>query len=142
MGSMECDDLLHAGAEYVVSALMLHSLSPHGRRLVEAFYTGDPYEVDIKLDQDSSNRSVEIANAYLKTMGLKLKFYKVRKHKKQAIKFNAISFTPDAKKQAISFNNEKNFDFLAAYNEKLKREEAKKKRAFHFNPFRFFGDPQ
>lgn len=142
MGNMECDDLLHAGVEYVVTALMLHSLSPHGRRLVEAFYTGDPYEVDIKLDQDSSNRSVEIVNAYLKTMGLKLKFYKVKKHKHQAVKFNAISFTSDAKQQAISFNNEKDFDFIKDFEEKSEKEKQKQKRAFHFNPFRFFGDPQ
>ena len=76
---MESGDLNHLGAEYVVFNLMLHSASPHGRRLVDELYTGDPYNIDINLDSYSKNRNAEIADTYLKTMGLRLVFEKVAK---------------------------------------------------------------
>lgn len=126
------------GSEYVISMLMLHSLSPNGRRLVENFYTGDPYTVDIKLDQDSSNRSVEIVNAYLKTMGLKLKFVKRKKRKAKAIRFNAINFESDSKKPALFFNTEPNFDFVKDAQERAEYQERKKKKALRFNALKFF----
>lgn len=78
-GDMEQGDLIHMGVETVILILMLYSTSPHGRRLSESLLTGDPFNIDIKLDMDSRNRSVEILNAYLKTMGLRLNFKKVYK---------------------------------------------------------------
>ena len=81
-GDMETGDLLHLGAENVVVNLMLHSVSPWGRRLCEEILTGDPFNVDIKLDDFAKNRSVEILNAYLLSMGLRLKFTKKKKQKK------------------------------------------------------------
>lgn len=79
IGDMEAGDLGHMGFENVITMLMIHSVSPHARRLVEAMFTDDPYLVDIKLDERSSNRSVEILNAYLKAIGYKLEFKKVKK---------------------------------------------------------------
>lgn len=76
-GEMETNDLQHLGAEYVVQALMMYSTSPHARKLCESLLVGDPYDIDIKLDDKSTNRSVEIVNAYLKVMGLKIEFTKV-----------------------------------------------------------------
>lgn len=78
-GEMETGDLIHLDPEIVVINLLLHSLSPKGRRLSEELLTGDPFNVDIKLDEDSSNRAVEILNAYLLTMGLEFRFHKVPK---------------------------------------------------------------
>lgn len=78
-GEMETEDFMHMGAEYVISNLMIHSVSPQARRLVESALTGNPYHVDIVLDSESRNRNVEILNAYLKTMGLKLTFKKKKK---------------------------------------------------------------
>ena len=72
---------MHIGAENVVYTLMIHSVSPQARRLVESALTGDPYHVDIILNSDSKNRSAEILNAYLKTMGLRLVFKKIKKKK-------------------------------------------------------------
>lgn len=141
-GSMEIDDLNHMGSEYVVTTLMLHSLSPNGRRLVEAFYTGDPYTVDIKLDKDSSNRSVEIVNAYLKTMGLKLKFFKRKKSKQKVANFHAVNFDPDAKKPAVFFNTEEGFDFVKDFEERREYQERKKKKAVRFNAIKFWDNPQ
>ena len=65
--------------EYVLSALMIHSVSPQARRLVEQMLTDNPYDIDIKLDDNSINRSAQIANIYLKAMGYRLKFFKKRK---------------------------------------------------------------
>lgn len=75
-GEMESGDLGHAGFEYVISALMIHSVSPQARRLVEQMLTDDPYDIDIKLDENSVNRTAQIANIYLKVMGYRLKFNK------------------------------------------------------------------
>lgn len=76
-GYMESGNLDHIGAEYVVINLLLHSLSPRGRRLVRQIATEDPYNVDIKLDSESKNRSAEILNTRLKTMGYRLVFKKI-----------------------------------------------------------------
>ena len=78
-GDMEMGDLGHIGFEHVITLLMIHSVSPHARRLVEKMYTDDPYLVDIKLDENSSNRSAEILNTYLKAIGYKISFEKRRK---------------------------------------------------------------
>lgn len=92
-GEMESGNLMHIGIEELIIALMLHSASPHGRRLSEELLTGDPFNVDIKLDTDSKNRNVEILNAYLKTMGLKLVFEKVYKEKIQPFTIRPIEYT-------------------------------------------------
>ena len=78
-GGMESGNLSHLGMETVIVNLMLYSTSPHGRRLTEQLLTGDPFNIDIKLDENSKNRSVEIFNTLFKTMGLALSFEKVYK---------------------------------------------------------------
>jgi len=80
-GEMESGDLSHLGMEYVVINLLLYASSPHARRLAEQLITGDPFNIDIRLDANSKSRSVEILNAYLKTIGLRLKFVKTRAKK-------------------------------------------------------------
>ena len=87
-GDMEMGDLGHAGFENVITLLMIHSVSPHARRLVEQMFIDDPYLVDIKLDENSSNRSAEILATYLKAIGYKLEF---EKRKKTMIKPFTIS---------------------------------------------------
>ena len=109
-GSMEIDNLNHMGPEYVIANLMLHSLSPHGRRLVEEFYTGDPFNVDIKLDKESSNRSAEIVNTYLKTMGLRLIFKKVLKKREVPFALDVFTFNDEDVQDVFYINNDKNFD--------------------------------
>lgn len=86
-GEMESGDMGHLGMEVVVTNLMIHSASPHARRLAEQLLTGDPFKIDIKLDDSASNRGVEILNAYLKAMGLRLVFTKILKQKKPMIVF-------------------------------------------------------
>jgi len=78
-GYMEVDDMNHIGTEYVMETLMIHSLSPQARRLVENMYKDNPYDINIELDADSKNRSAEQVNVYLKAIGYKLVFTKRKK---------------------------------------------------------------
>ena len=78
---MEAADIGHLGFEHVITLLMIHSVSPHARRLVEKIFTDDPYLVDVRLDANSSNRSAEILAAYMKAIGYRLEFIKTRKFK-------------------------------------------------------------
>ena len=88
MGSMEVDDLSHLGMEYVISILMIHSVSPRARRLCEKMLTGDPFDIDIRLDDESTNRNVEILNTYFKAKGIKLTFEKILKEYKSFIEWH------------------------------------------------------
>lgn len=134
LGNMEIENLNHMGSEYVVANLMLHSLSPQGRRLVEEFYTGDPFNIDIKLDNNSSNRQAEIVNTYLKTMGLRLKFMKVAKKKEVPMVIHPIYFTQDPIIEPISFIYEKDFDFVKDFEE---RNKLRKETPVVINPLKF-----
>lgn len=121
-GNMEINNLNHAGVEIIVSNLMLHSTSPQGRRLVEQMYMDDPFSVDIKLDSDSKNRAAEIANTYLKTIGRRLKFSKIRKNIKR-ITYCPITFVKDPIKRPIHFVPEElreGYDYEKAFEERQK----------------------
>lgn len=80
-GDMETANYGHIGFENIITILMIHSVSPHARRLVEKIFTDDPYLVDVKLDANSSNRSAEILMAYMKAIGYRLEFIKTKKMK-------------------------------------------------------------
>lgn len=91
-GDMETGNLVHLGAELVVQMLMLYSTSPHARRLTSQMLTGDPFNIDVKLDMNSVNRNVEILNVYLKTMGLKLEFIRKPKQYIQPVMINPLGY--------------------------------------------------
>lgn len=91
-GEMESGDLGHLGMEHVVSVLMLHSVSPQARRLVEQMLVDDPYDIDIKLDDNSVNRTAQIANIYLKVMGYRLKFIKKLKKLKRGVLVKGVTY--------------------------------------------------
>ena len=105
-GNMENEHMEHMGVEPVVEALMIHSVSPQGRRLYEEALTGDPYTVNIKLDSESKNRQAEILNAYLKAMGLKLVFKKIPKNKGRAFTVKAFNRTPSPKRAFFHISEE------------------------------------
>ena len=91
-GDMEQGDLSHIGIEYALSALMIHSVSPQARRLTEQMLTDDPYDIDIKLDENSINRTAQISNIYLKNLGYRLKFSKKLKRPKRGILAKGITY--------------------------------------------------
>lgn len=78
-GDMESGNLNHMGNEIVAAIMMMYSSSPHARRSVQTLYTGNPFDVNIKLDNKAKNRNVEIINARLKTCGYRLEFKKIPK---------------------------------------------------------------
>ena len=80
LGDMEMGDLLHMGAEVLVEILLMYSASPHARRgLAKQVLTGDPFDSEINIDLDASNRAVEITKAYLLAMGLEIEIIKIPK---------------------------------------------------------------
>lgn len=128
-GNMETNNMGHLGVDVVISNLMIHSVSPQGRRLVEQMYTGDPFKIDIRLDSDSKNRSAEIANTYLKTIGRRLLFTK-RLKKYDVITMSPIEFTKDPVSHPISFVPEsmrEGFDYEKDFEERQKMNKEREK---------------
>lgn len=139
-GNMETNNMNHAGADVVISNMMIHSVSPQGRRLVEQMFTGDPFNIDIKLDSDSKNRSAEIVNTYLKTIGRRLNFIKRPKIKKKII-MSPLYFTRDPMTYPISFVPEekrKGFDYVKDFEERQEFEK-RKKESGAISPLEFEG---
>ena len=91
-GNMELNNLNHMGSENVVINLMIHSVSPQARRLVEQMYTEEPYDVDIKIDTGSRNRGAEIVMTYLKAIGYRIEFKKIPKIKKAGVTIKPLKF--------------------------------------------------
>lgn len=89
--------MIHMGSDLVIQLLMLYSTSPHGRMLCEEMMTGDPFKVDVQLDNEATNRNAEILNTYLKTIGLRIKFTKKLKQKPNPVKISPIKFSPRTK---------------------------------------------
>ena len=111
-GNMETNNFVHLGADVVIANMMIHSVSPQGRRLVEQMYTTDnPFVIDIKLDSDSKNRSAEIVNTFLKTIGRKLVFEK-RFKKVDTIAYSPISFFEDPVEYPIQFIPKQDWDTI------------------------------
>jgi len=77
-GEMESGNYGHMGFLYVIMGLTMYSVSPHARKQSgETLLTGDPYNIDVKLDKYSSNIEVQILNTSLKTIGCRLRFNKI-----------------------------------------------------------------
>lgn len=98
MGDMEASNLSHMGVEISASMMMVYSSSPHARRSIQTLYTGNPFDVNIKLDNKAKNRNVEIINTRLKTCGYRLVFKKVPKK----LKSPAIRLRRDVVRRPIS----------------------------------------
>ena len=142
LGYQEAGCLSHAGPDYTVSNLMIHSASPHARRLCEAMLTEDPYDVNIEMTNESKNRTAEFAETYLKTIGARLTFVKKLKDTAQAVMFNCVSFFKGRPKdkgaeECVRFIEEPGYDFCAAYVKNMERHEKNKKRKDLFYPVRF-----
>lgn len=133
MGTMEIDVLSDVGIEYVVAVLMIHSVSPQARRLCEQMITGDPFDINIQLDNDSTNRNVEILNAYLKVKGERITFKKIPKEKVALISQPLIKFiknSPYAKPLMKIVSEDENFDFDGFYERLAKVQEMRSKQLF------------
>lgn len=127
LGFQEAGCLSHMGTEFTVSNLMIHSTSPHARRLTEQMETGDPHEVNIQMTEESKNRNAEFAETYLKAIGLRMSFIRRAKNMVHAVLRHAVKFLgrPEDRgmKQAIRFIDEPDYDFWEHY---VERESAPK----------------
>ena len=142
LGYQEAGCLSHAGPDYTVSNLMIHSASPHARRLCEAMLTGDPYDVDIEMTNESKNRTAEFAETYLKTIGARITFKKKLKDTARAIMFNCVSFfkgKPEDKgmKECVSFIDQEGYDFWGEYQKREALAAENKDRKDMIYPVRF-----
>jgi hypothetical protein len=139
-GNMETNNMNHIGADAVITNMMIHSLSPQGRRLVEKMYTEDPFHIDIKLDSNSRNRSAEIAATYLKTIGRRIIFLKNKKLKKK-LTIAPIYFDKDPIKHPLTFvpeSEREGFDYEQDFKDRQKMmKSAKYKKAK--SPFYYDG---
>lgn len=124
-GNMEINNLNHLGAEPVVENLLLHSLSPKARKSVRQLYTCDPFNVDIKLDNEATNRGPEIINTRLKTIGRRIVFKKIPKLRHK-LTIAPISFDKEPIRTPIHFIKEK-IDDLNKFYEEMDIVEKKKK---------------
>lgn len=125
-GEMESGDLSNIGTELVKLMMMLYSSSPHGRMLVQKLYTDDPYEIDIKLDEESVDRSAELFNVYFKTIGLVLKFIKKPKKFISPVLYEPVVYDdPNKYVKPVMYvsEEEKGFDILKDTKEQLERKE-------------------
>ena len=139
-GNMETNNMNHIGADAVITNMMIHSLSPQGRRLVEKMYTGDPFHIDIKLDSNSRNRSAEIAATYLKTIGRRIVFIKSKKVR-QKIAVPAFYFDHDPITYPISFVPEcdrEGFDYEKDFQDRQKERKSARAKKVR-SPFLFDG---
>ena len=106
--------------EYVVSNLIIHSVSPHGRRKCEEMLTGNPFAINIMMDDECKNRNAEIVNTYLKVKGMRLKFTKSPKAKKVSF-INWKNIPQNNKSQLIEWRNkEKAAEAYADFSSKNK----------------------
>lgn len=125
IGEMENGDLTHMGVPIVKEMMMLYSSSPHGRLLMQSIYTDDPYNIDIKLDENSVDRSAEIFNTNFKTIGLRMKFTKKRRVynnpiQKAPMYHDYTSYNP---MRHVS-EDEKGYNFDKSFNRALELEKA------------------
>ena len=132
---MESGDLGHIGMENVVSILMIHSVSPQARRLVEQMLTDDPYDIDIKLDENSINRTAQIANVYLKAMGYRLKFLKKLKKPKRGVLVKGITYHWGDKelRRGVMYVNDEEKGFNINKDFKRSQEVEDKKRGVYYD---------
>lgn len=133
---MEINNFNHIGAEAVINNLMLHSVSPQGRKLVEQMYTCNPYEINIKLDMNSKNRVAEVVNTYLKAIGLRLVFAKIPKYRYK-VPIAPFTSTSNHIIQPFEFAPAEVEDKLKWFEEIDKINEAKKKDKKCIKPFEF-----
>ena len=75
------------------------------------YTTDNPFIIDIKLDSDSRNRSAEIVNTFLKTIGRRLVFEKKLKNI-NTIAYSPISFFEDPIHYPISFIPKQDWDTI------------------------------
>ena len=128
--------MLHLGVEEVIVNLLLVSLAPKARREVGRQLTEGPiFDIDIKLPEDASNRSVEILNAYLLTIGLRLVFIKIPKRINRPIKYvhkREMLIRPKKLIRPLVYENGDNYCIPATIGDQTLMENQNKKKILQY----------
>ena len=102
-GEMESSSISsHIGPEIFIQEFNLNSSSPEARRLNEELLTGDPFAFNIVLKEDCVSQSADIVQAFLKVLGERLSFSKVKKFKLNPV-IRVIAQQQPVRKKAIVF---------------------------------------
>lgn len=81
-GEMESSTMSsHIGPEIFIEEFSLNSSSPEARRLNKKLLIDDPFAFNVTLNEDCISQSADIVQAYLKVLGEKLCFSKLKKFK-------------------------------------------------------------
>lgn len=139
-GEMEIGNMIHMGADLVSQILMIYSSSPLARQLCSQLETGDPFNVDVKLDMDSKNRNAEILNVYLKTKGLKITFKKHLKRPKHPIPIQPMSFFDKPSNDPMIFYDHGEKVNIEDAIQQLKDSRDAAKKPMVFFPMEFFDE--
>lgn len=101
-GEMESSTLTaHLGIDYFLPEFLVTSASPQARRKHAQLLTGNPFEFNIDIGDDDISQSADIAQAYLKTLGAKFRFIKIKKFKKRPLMRIPVTFSPRPKKRIV-----------------------------------------
>ena len=139
-GEMEIGNFIHMGADLVSQILMIYSSSPMARQLCAQLETGDPFNVDVRLDKDSKNRNAEILNVYLKTKGLRITFKKFLKKKKHGMVVNPMVFYDRPQNvPMIFYDHGEKLDVDAAVKHLIETRDGPK-RGMVFHPMEFWDE--
>lgn len=142
-GEMESSTIMaHAGVENYYPEYMLSSSSPSARRSHGKLLTGDPFEFNVKLDENAISQSADVNAAYFKTLGIRLRFIKLLKHKVRPFIKAVVEIAPTIKKKVVYvIPEELRNDYKKAqkYLDKLKEEDnikssKKRKDVVHIIP--------
>lgn len=107
-GEMETSTIgAHVGTDILYEEFMLSSSSPKGRREHQKLLTGDPFEFNIELDEDCTSLTADIGQAYMKTIGERLRFIKLRKFKHRPMMRAVVGFIPKRNRNVVYFLDEK-----------------------------------
>lgn len=140
-GEMEFGNFNHMGADLVSQILMIYSSSPLARQLCYQLQTGDPFNIDVKLDMDSKNRNAEILNVYLKTKGLKLTFSKhLKKRKFPALISPMVFWDKPAQDPMVFYAKGEKIDVDGIVEEMIEKRNNEVKNPMEFFPMEFFDE--
>jgi hypothetical protein len=78
-GEMEIGNLLHTGIGVTMKLIMEYIASQNARLRAKNLATGDPYNFDIKVNDNDKNRNAETINCYFKVIGIRILFQKIKK---------------------------------------------------------------
>lgn len=135
IGEMENGDMSHMPIDIVKEMMMLYSSSPHARLLIQRVYTDDPYNVDIKLDEKSVDRSAEIFNVRFKTIGLRMYFRKIKRTYKDPIQKYPIYHDYQSINPMYHVSNEeKGYDFRKDYDKSVEADNKFKEYTVYRSP--------